>query len=341
MLSHSERLMKARLGVYEKAPYDKPGVVDDLATRLEAEGGYRQQDRMIRAKRQSFDRAVFNSYQAAEISHIKAPRSKHRALMNPNQTKPDYDDKILSVGYEHNFKPGDVFIWHRREGNATIESHWLIYLQDLTELAYFKGDVRRCNYYVRWLDDERNEHGRWFAIRGPVETKINNISAEGNSIDTPNHTLHILMPKDEETIKYFKRYAKFYVTNVDEVTDKICWRVEATDTMSMPGILEVTAMEYYGNESEDADGLVGALIAQPETPVQSAIEGPAFVRPKQPVVYTYTGVEDASWSVESKTPVQYSIDGKEIKLMWTKTYGGEITLSYGTTTRVITAESLF
>ena len=156
--------MKARLGVYEKEPYQKPGVVDDQAIRLEQMGGYRQQDRMIRAKRQSLDRALFNSYQAAEISPVAEPQLRHRALMNPNQLKPDYDDKILSVVYEDNYKPGDVFIWHRRQANMTIDSHWLIYLQDLTELAYFKGDVRKCNYYVRWLDENNQEHGRWIAV---------------------------------------------------------------------------------------------------------------------------------------------------------------------------------
>ena len=50
------------------------------------------------------------------------------------------DKKILSVNFEHNFKPGDVFEW----GNT--HSHWLIYLQDLTELAYFRGSIRRCRY---------------------------------------------------------------------------------------------------------------------------------------------------------------------------------------------------
>ena len=28
----------------------------------------------------------------------------------------------------------------------------------------------------------------------------------------------------------------------------VCWRVEATDTISMPGVLEITAYEYYINE---------------------------------------------------------------------------------------------
>lgn len=335
--------MKARLGIYEKEPYQKPGVADDQAIRLEQMGGYRQQDRMIRAKRQSLDRALFYSYQAAEISPVDQPQERHRALMNPNQLKPDYDDKILSVGYENNYKPGDVFIWHRRQANMTIDSHWLIYLQDLTELAYFKGDVRKCNYYVRWLDENNQEHGRWIALRGPVETNINSIAKEGVSIDVPNHTLHILISKDEDTIKYFSRYAKFYVTGVDSVTDKICWRIEATDTMSMPGVIELTAHEYYANESEDKDGIVGALVAVPSRPEEdvSLIEGVDFIRPKKAYVYSYKGTQEGQWTVKSKTPIDYTINGLEITLSWPKTYGGEILLSFGDTTKKITVESLF
>jgi hypothetical protein len=32
-------------------------------------------------------------------------------LINPDKTKQNYDDKIVSVGYEYGFKPGDVFDW--------------------------------------------------------------------------------------------------------------------------------------------------------------------------------------------------------------------------------------
>jgi hypothetical protein len=67
-------------------------------------------------------------------------------------------------------------------------------------------------------------------------------------MDTPNHTLNILMPKTEATLKRFKRYAKFYVRGADAETNSICWRVEATDAISMPGVLEITAQEYYSND---------------------------------------------------------------------------------------------
>jgi murein endopeptidase len=67
-------------------------------------GGNRQQERMIKGKRRSLDRAVWNSYQAAEVIKIDAEdRKPVRALINPNKLKQDYDDKIISIGYEYNF----------------------------------------------------------------------------------------------------------------------------------------------------------------------------------------------------------------------------------------------
>ena len=59
---------------------------------------------MIRDKRRSLDRALWNSYQAAEVIKVDAQNQKPvRALINPNKTKQDYDDKILSTGFEHGF----------------------------------------------------------------------------------------------------------------------------------------------------------------------------------------------------------------------------------------------
>jgi hypothetical protein len=78
---------------------------------------------MIKDKRRSLDRAVWFSYQAAEVRKVNSERDINvRALINPNKLKQDYDDKIISIGYEHNFKCGDVFEW------IGTNSHWLIYL---------------------------------------------------------------------------------------------------------------------------------------------------------------------------------------------------------------------
>ena len=83
-----------------------------MAKRLDWRGGFPQQDRMIRDKRWSFDHAVKYSYQAAKIRHTDSEDLEQApSLINPDKTKQNYDDKVVSVGYEYGFKPGDVFDW--------------------------------------------------------------------------------------------------------------------------------------------------------------------------------------------------------------------------------------
>ena len=393
------RLMKGRLGVYDKRPFDPSGAyneraaynervkdlmliiknfnlqidehttkqLEDLlmkdeieeigvvlkeldpkiegvwhqATRARQAGGNLQQERMIKDKRRSLDHAVWYSYQAAEVVRVDAENRKPvRALINPNKLKQDYDDKILSVGFEYNFKPGDVFEW------IGTKTHWLVYLQDLTELAYFRGDIRKCSYQIAW-EDEDGIHTTYAAVRGPVETKINFIQKHGISVDTPNHSLNILMPKNEYTMNYFKRYSKFYLQG-----DDTCWRVEATDWISTPGVLEVVAVEYYANETEDdiENGIVGGLILEPVnpnegTPDEASIVGETFIKVKKTYDYEFDGTLAKEWRVDSKYPVELIIDPtdpRKISLRWTSSYSGQFELWYGDEfNKTIVVESLF
>jgi hypothetical protein len=80
----------------------------------------------------------------------------------------------------------------------------------LTELAYFRGNIRKCSHQIAWKENGEI-HTTYVAIRGPMETKINFIQKHGISVDTPNHSLSMLMPKNEYVLEYFKRYSKFYL----------------------------------------------------------------------------------------------------------------------------------
>ena len=332
-------------------------------------GGYPQQDRMILDKKRSLDRALKYSYQGAFIKKVddsavpwnltsvdnNTPRI--RALINPNKLKMDYDDKIISVPKEHGFKAGDVFEW---ENTGT---KWLITLQDKTELAYFRGDIRRCNYLIRWMDEEDHTiHECYAAMRGPVETKINFIQKTGISLDTPNHSLNILMPKREDVMKYFKRYKRFYLnaslyedTDPDNLLNEysICFRVEATDWVSTPGVFEMTAVEYYANDSTDIieEDLKIALDKLPkddnpnDDKVESRIEGETFIKPLVEYKYKYNGLSGNRWTIDTKKyPIQFSVnpkDGREISLKWTQAFSGQFEISCGGITKTIVVESLF
>ena len=334
--------MKGRLGVYDKRPFD-PSTnliegIEEQSVRLRHQGGNRQQERMIKDKRRSLDHAVWNSYQAAEVVKTDAAdRKPVRALINPNKLKADYDDKIISIGYEYNFQVGTVFEW------LGTKTYWLVYLQDLTELAYFRGDIRKCTYQIAW-EDEDGLHSTYAAVRGPVETKINFIQKHGISVDTPNHSLNILMPKNEDTLNYFKRYSKFYLQG-----DDTCWRVEAIDWISTPGILEVVAVEYYANESEDDidAGIVGGLIEEIQDPNGEKIleiQGETFIKVKTPYTYVFTGRKAEVWTVDKKYPVQLEFDEadpRHITLIWTSGFSGQFDLYYGDYKKTIVVESLF
>ena len=310
-----------------------------MGQRLRYDGGFPQQNRMIQDKRRSFDKAVKYSYQGAMIKEVNGLTCAP-ALINPNKLKQDYDDKILSVGFEYDIKPGDVFEWQN------TGTYWLVYLQDLTELAYFRGDIRKCTYQISFENEDGDLVNTYAAIRGPVETKINFIQKNGISVDVPNHSLNILIPKTEDTVKYFQRYSKFYLKGLVAGDDPICWRVEATDTISMPGILELTAVEYYANEMEDdiKNGIAGGLIVNPAEQEQapSLIKGEGFIKPKISYTFVYKGNEKARWLIEGKgAPIEAKINGKEITITWTKGYSGQFVLHWGKSSKTIVVESLF
>ena len=336
--------MQGRLGVYDR--YQEKQVLDtdiqgvnNQFVRLNHQGGNLQQNRMIKDKRKSLDRALVYSYQGADVRKIDSTSDDYvRALINPNKLKQDYDDKIISVGYEHHFECGDIFEW------KGTETYWLIYLQDLTELAYFRGDIRKCSHQINW-EDENGKHSTYAAIRGPVETKINYIQKHGISVDTPNYSLNILLPKTADTLSYFQRYNKFYLAD-DEL--KVCWRIEAIDWLSMPGVLEINAVEYYANEFEDnlEDGTVGTLKTEPINPNNSFIEdtivGETFIKPKREYEYEYIGNLVGKWSIKENYPIKLVQDGKKVKLRWLNTYSGQFDLIYADCfKKTIVVQSLF
>jgi hypothetical protein len=89
---------------------------------------------------------------------------------------------------------------------------------------------------------------------------------------------------------------------------QVCWRVEAIDWISTPGILEIVAVEYYANEDEDdtEKGLVGGLKIEPIDPnegVEQHIIGETFIKPKKSYTFTIDNGSDDKWFIDKKYPV--------------------------------------
>ena len=159
-------------------------------------------------------------------------------------------------------------------------------------MAYFKAKIRRCNYSINWQDEDTGEvFNTYVSLIGPSQNTINSIN-KMISIDKPNHQLTILMPKNPNTVKFFTRYAKFYLQGIMENDKNTCWRVTGTDTLSTPGVLQIHAEEYYSNlDKDDLElGIANSISMNvpPESDI-SYIDGPDEIRPNISAVFIWKG----------------------------------------------------
>ena len=291
------------------------GVAGDMRTRVEWHGGVSQQDRMIKDKYRSFQDALKHSYQGAQIRRLGDLQTA-RALIVPNRLAQDYDEKLISIGFEHHCHPGDIIEW------LNTDTKWIIYLQELTELAYFRGNIRKCSYEIIWQNASGELCSTFAAIRGPREQGIETLQKAGMSLDVPNYTLRLLLPKQDDTLEYFNRYSKFYLKDLQGGEANTCWRVEARDTVSLPGIMEVYATEYYANvHTDDIDnGIVNGLVNNTIDIVISNIDGEDYIKPRKSYTYTYLGMDEDEWIIDKSAPIEAKIEGKTIVIKWTQNY---------------------
>lgn len=329
-----------------------------MRKRLEYQGGIKQEDRMIKDKYRTFLKTLQFSYQGCDISLVQPfsecfdtdsrnngfipENPSYRALISPDKLKQNYDDKILSVDYSTGFGPGDVFRW------KGTQSQWLIYLQALTEDAYFRGEIRRCRHIIKFRNKDGIPKFTWAAIRGPVETQIDSIQKNQVRLDVPKLTLNILIPRNEDTLSALdKRYYRFLFA------DK-AWKVQTADSVSTKNIIELTAEEDYINEDVDNrdDELIG-WIEKIDPNVQSRsmngeIHGDTFIKPKLKSVYS-VDLPNGKWYIKEKVPAYIesisNSDENKVEIIWNKMMSGQFTLVWTnndiTLEKIIVVESLF
>lgn len=310
----------------------------DNLTRMKLRAVYasndRQHERMVKDKLKSLHRALLYSYQTAWVRKHGVDHYV-RALINPDKVKFDYDEKIISVDFQHGFQCGDVFEW---KGTFT---HWIILKQELTETAYFRGNVRRCQPFEVVDPDTKTARTVWGAIRGPVETKIDSLQKHNLAVELLSASINVYIPGTEENIKLFERGAKFRFKNR-------VWEVQHPDDISTPGILEFSAVQDYDCDYEEP--LV--VIPDPNTEAEKQeyyIDGDTFIKPI--LEYSYfidAGAGKYDWSIkpigENKDVadvvklVKYD-DG--VSLNWTSMISGSFILAYGPYEKTIVVESLF
>lgn len=236
---------------------------ETLDMRLNYHGGKMQWSRMVSDKIRSLRKALLYSYQSGTA--ILPDGRKFRALFNPNNTKADYDTKMLSIPYKDvclnkemdihekttdgieptDIKNGDVIVW---EENNT---HWLVYIEDVEEIAYFRADIRRCD---QTIEIDGTEY--WVYLRGPVETALSTGQKQGLVWNNLNYSEVMYITRNKQTDDFFHRYSKIKIGNIENDWEGgnhlKTWQVVSVNPYYGDGIIQVFLDEYYENSIEEA-----------------------------------------------------------------------------------------
>lgn len=264
-----------------------------MAARVDYLGGS-QINRINKQKLKSFHWALKNDYNSRIIKVNDKGAFPCLITTSSGGLKSDYDKKVLSVDFDAGLDAGDTF--------EVLDdgTHWMVYLPVLTETAYLRSEIIRCRYQL-----EVNGKSYWVYFQGPTETDLRWFIKNQINVNELNLSGTIYIKNDENTKNHFKRFTHLEM-------DGHTWEVQVTDSITVPGILELEVQEYY-------DNTVAALprIIEDESTSTNVIKGQTVV--KQDSTDGYMIDEEAydpeaEWHVENNDRVRVSrvIEGGRI-----------------------------
>ena len=304
-----------------------------MRMRVNYNGGANQQDRMNEDKLRSLKKAMLYSYQAATA--ILEDGREFRCLINPDKSKTEYRDKIISIPFEDvrvgdtttftnpdtgeviktstpkkptgtmkmteaiepiGMKVGDTFEW-KEDG-----TYWLVYLRYEEERAYFRAEIRNCDYEI-----EINGRKYRGYMRGPDADETLWRTKHNISWVDVDYNAVLYITNNEETKDYFHRFKKLIINEKP-------WEVQIVDAISNNGLIMVALKETFSNELEDkvlnkTQESDVQIEQTPEDPVpewtedkelEPIIEGPAEVYPYDKKKYVIKNADDGCWVINNE-----------------------------------------
>lgn len=290
-----------------------------LSARIDYLGGD-QLSRINKQKLQSFRAALKNDYNSRLIKTDKHASVPCIIKNNAYGLKADYDKKYISVEFSAGLEAGDVFQC------LDDNSRWMIYLPILTETAYLRSEIIRCDHSL-------NINGKEYFVyfQGPVETDIRWFIKNGINANELNKSGTVYIKKDDNTLSFFHRFTKIKINGH-------MWEVQVTDPISVPGILELELQEYYDNKEAD-------LPQVKPSDKNQLIKGEKIIKQNTSVGYM---VDDSiynpstSWTIagNDRVKIEETLNGGKIcKVKIHEGAIGKFTLSYGTNSMEITIDT--
>lgn len=277
--------------------------VKTLAARMNYLGGS-QLERIDKQKLRSFQWALQNSYQARLIK--TANKLAWPCLINNNTSglKPDYDKKYISIEHKSGLEAGDTF------EVLDDSTHWMVYLPILTETAYLRAEIIRCRYT---LNIEGVEY--WVYFQGATETDLRWFIKNQINVNELNLSGTIYIKNDECTRNYFKRFTRIKINGHT-------WEVQVTDSISVPGILELEVQEYYDNSIEE----LPEIKLDQETPL-NVIKGQTVVKQDMIVGYSIDNLAydpKLKWEIKNNPRVEIQEELEDGRMCKVKIHKGAV-----------------
>ena len=261
--------------------------LETLQKRVNWLGGSQLQ-RINKQKLRSLLWALKNDYNSRTIK-VLSTNETYQALINLDKLKPDYDRKIVSIPFDAQLEPGDIFQC------VDDGSKWMVYLPRLTETAYLHADIIRCRYQLTVNDTVYDVY-----FQGMTETDVPWRIKRGVNFNELNWSGTIFIKNNDETRDYFDRFTKIKI-------DGKPYEIQVVDRISVPGIIELEVLEDYTNSIEELPSVI-------LTETDSIIIGKDHVLPREQVNYTIPTeliADDGQWLVAENDSVTITAQDKE------------------------------
>lgn len=157
-------------------------------------------------------------------------------------------------------------------------------------------------------------------MRGPIETGMVWNRSSYTYFNKLNETAFMYVAKNEDTEKFFARFTKFKLGNQ-------YWEVQATDKISVDGIIEVALKEDFTNSFKEPV----QEITKEDIGLEPMIYGNLVVKPFSVNTYEIKNIDGGGeWSVSdpSKARIKTELTDNSILLEVITGKSGVITLVY-------------
>ena len=280
-----------------------------MRDRLLWQGGYDTISRINRDKLRTLRLALKGDQHSRRL--VTPEKECWYGLINDNKLTADYDRKILAIEKDAHLNPGD-----------TIEvlddgSHWLVYMPFLSETAYLRTEIIRCRYTI---DIDGTQY--WVYFQGPTATSSSWFIKDAVNIANMNLDGEIYLKNDEKTVDFFHRFKVIKLAGKQ-------WEVQALDTISVPGIIEVNLKETFQDKVSEVADVLQACEADP-------VMGLNLVEQDGEYGYEVRGSylnQDRNWVVEGNDRVRIKSVSEDGRFCTVRVHNGAVdgfTVKYGT-----------